>query len=177
MSSIFRKDWKPKTERGLYLYFIVFKMMMIIWVYYRWILFVLVCSNSSTISELCSLNLTLKIKKKMLLKTLRYSFVGRKIVFNTSFDIGGELILPFYFKKGILRHYKKCPAYNHRREQNRNLKEKLCSRPDSADFSGHSAHLQRHSVWVATSGMTSSLPRLYLQHGRAPPTPIPMTIP
>lgn len=68
MSSIFRKDWKPKTERGLYLYFIVFKMMMIIWVYYRWILFVLVCSNSSTISELCSLNLTLKIKKKNVTK-------------------------------------------------------------------------------------------------------------
>lgn len=68
MSSIFRKVWKPKTERGLYLYFIVFKMMMMVWVYYRWILFVLVCSNSSTISELGSLNLTLKIQKKNVTK-------------------------------------------------------------------------------------------------------------
>lgn len=42
----------------------------------------------------------------MLLKTLRYSFVGRKIAFHTSFGIGGELILPFYFKRGILRRYK-----------------------------------------------------------------------
>lgn len=66
MSSIFRRDWKLKAERGLYLYLIVFKMIMIVWVYYWWILFVLVCSShSSTISELCSLNLTLKIKKKI----------------------------------------------------------------------------------------------------------------